>query len=460
MATSLKTLLKKGKLTGDEVGRLMIKDLAATYNNVLKNRNIDGLLSDLDKQSLVSGLEKRDDIRRYNEYKYIHEFLTNAPVLFCLYQQTASLNFWKLYGLMEKTIIEETESNFSKLNNPKIVTQKQYDDMKKAQLESALNGSWSPEILLMHTVEHYLYKYRAGKRTAFNKYFTASKKKKLTSDRLKAVISENWEPGDYSSMFDVLESVEAFYSSEETGDSKAVFEFMNDFPDLYKALWEHITQMKGLSFLKDLQDDDYTNWDLISCRLLYDNDILDFKEYFEDFKLDECLAGVAVLQEEQSLISNVDENGYYMEPTSPWGKRNTAEYFIETFGETVKDLLKEYKYNFKYTYVMKEALNIIGDFINVKEIDILIGDINEGEITHLNFLSDSLIDSIDRFDIDENERLQTQLRELLPPVNIDDLRPLPEDIKKAREIFNFTTLQDGSNKFLSLIAGEGGEQWE
>ena len=53
MAKSIKSLLKKGKLTGAEVGRLVIADLVAAYENTRKGRTDGfGLFTPEEKQRL------------------------------------------------------------------------------------------------------------------------------------------------------------------------------------------------------------------------------------------------------------------------------------------------------------------------------------------------------------------------------------------------------------------------
>lgn len=525
MAVNVKTLLKKGKLTGDEVGRLMIKDLVATYKNAVEHRTLDGVLTDSEKQSLVDNLEKKEDIRRYADYKYIHDFLEKAPILFGLYQQTASISFWKLYHRLQVVYSTENEISREWRNNPKIVTQKQYDDMKRENLEGQLNNNLSPEMLLIHTVNYYLDKYKDGKRTAFNKYFTASKKQPITNPRIKEnywedngyytlpdgrksknMSREEWHTAlseyeayagmkeavdgkeltaeeilknnqtrleadnlnlewtsDYTApedatMFDVLEYLEGFYFSEETDNKETVFEFMTDFPDLYKAIWEHITKMKGLSFLQELSKDDFTNWDLISCRLLYENNLLNFKEYFEEFCPD-GFAGIAVIQS-SGINTKIDENGYYKELDPYWRKNDTADYLLEEESDLVSGLLESLKYHLKYAYSVKAAVNIVGKFIAVEDVNILIDEVKEHEIEGLNMLMAHLIDAIDRGDYEANEQIRKQLQGLLLPVKIKELKPTPEAIKAAKEKFDFTTLQQGSNDFLALLAGEPSDYLE
>ena len=185
MATNIKNLLKKGKLTGHEVGQLMIKDLAKSYKNILENKGDEGLLTFEDKTLLVDGLKKSEDIKRYNEFRHVHEFLITAPILFSLYEKTASNAFWKTYHLLRETQQAENEYTQEKHHTPRIVTQKQYDDLKQADFNKKIGWSYSVENLLLYSVNYYFDQYKAGKKTPFDKYFTASKEQPITNPRIK-----------------------------------------------------------------------------------------------------------------------------------------------------------------------------------------------------------------------------------------------------------------------------------
>ena len=532
MATNIKNLLKKGKLTGHEVGQLMIKDLAKSYKNILENKGDEGLLTFEDKMLLVDGLKKSEDIKRYNEFRHVHEFLITAPILFSLYEKTASNAFWKIYHLLREAQQAEREYTQEKHHTPCIVTQKQYDDLKQADFNKKIGWSYSVENLLLYSVDYYFDQYKAGKKTPFDKYFTASKEQPITNPRIKENYwedngyytlpdgrkskdmsreewvealneyeayagmieatrggeltgeeilinkqirdeadkpplewtSDNTAPED-ATMFDVLEYLSGFYSSEETDNQDTIFEFMTDFPDLYNAIWEHITKMKGLFFLKEIPKEQYFDTDLIKCKDLYDNNILDFREYLETLTLEDT-NGIAILQQSGATYPkhNIDENGYYKEKDHYWRNYHMADALLKDHGEDIELLLRELKLNYKYAYAMKEAIKIIGNFIGVRDINILLGDIKESEITSLNMAMEHLTEEITRRNPEEGEMTETeiinQLKELLQPIRIKDLKPRAKDIKTAKEMIDFSTVQGSAIKFLSLLAGEDGEQWE
>jgi len=81
---------------------------------------------------------------------------------------------------------------YSNIHAPRIVTQKQYDEMKKADFEEKMTWSYSVERLILYTINYFFEQYENGKKTPFNKYFTDTKKQPITNPRIKA---NYWESG-------------------------------------------------------------------------------------------------------------------------------------------------------------------------------------------------------------------------------------------------------------------------
>ena len=97
MNSSVKKILKRGTASGEEIGRLMIQDLVRSCSNTVKSkRNNDGLLTDEEKGSLVSMLNDPQDIKAYNDFRYVHEYLVHVPTLFMLNIQTAKTIYLQL----------------------------------------------------------------------------------------------------------------------------------------------------------------------------------------------------------------------------------------------------------------------------------------------------------------------------------------------------------------------------
>lgn len=90
---------------GLEVGRLILKDQARAYESLAQGGDGRGLLSDRERLELVDSLKEPEDIRQFNQFRYLHEYLTRAGLTRAVHRQTASACFWRLnhlVGLLEQ----------------------------------------------------------------------------------------------------------------------------------------------------------------------------------------------------------------------------------------------------------------------------------------------------------------------------------------------------------------------
>jgi hypothetical protein len=145
MSRKLNNLLKKGKLTGEEVGQLMIKDMIHMFNQVKENpeilnndKEIKPLLTQAQKDSLVNGLDSNKDIRDYNNYRDLYNFLTDGSLRLDLYQSEIQISIWRLTHLLSLWQNAENEYNFSRFS-PTIMTQSQYKEAKDNAIKDLLN---------------------------------------------------------------------------------------------------------------------------------------------------------------------------------------------------------------------------------------------------------------------------------------------------------------------------------
>lgn len=114
---------QKAKMTGDEVGRAMIEDLVEAYKNLILGKGEKGLYTASEKLSMVNSLTNPEDIRRYNEYKYIHDYLNMAPAAYESYSKTCEVYYWRLYHMLKELMDAEVEYRNQR---PLIMTREQY----------------------------------------------------------------------------------------------------------------------------------------------------------------------------------------------------------------------------------------------------------------------------------------------------------------------------------------------
>lgn len=122
----------KGGPSGEDVGRLMLKDLCWTWEQMnaggRETPHSRDIFSAEEKSALVSGLRTEEDIRAYNIYREIHTTLVRMPERFSLARTRAELAFWRLHALVLNFHQVEQEHAES-CEHPRILTEKQYDEL-------------------------------------------------------------------------------------------------------------------------------------------------------------------------------------------------------------------------------------------------------------------------------------------------------------------------------------------
>ena len=120
----VKQQTKTTSMTGDDVGRLLIADLVTLYKNALQGTE-NSVLSISETTRLVNSLENTKDIRTYNEYKYLHDFVVTVPIRYLLAQNQAEVVFERLSNALERVRDAETAIQVHR-QAPIIVTQSEY----------------------------------------------------------------------------------------------------------------------------------------------------------------------------------------------------------------------------------------------------------------------------------------------------------------------------------------------
>ena len=544
--TDIKRLLNKKSWTGDEIGRLMITDLVKGYENFLngKGDGSEGILSNTDKSRLVRRLEGQANIKRYNEFRYVHDYIVSLPMRYNMCRLSADACFWQLYYLLQQTRYAETLQK-DLFRYPRIVTQKQFDAMKAADFKRKIKRGYTVESIFFHVIEQTLKAYKNGENTPFNAYYIAAKKQPITNSRIKAKYWAEGENGYYkypnettgkgqcrensrkyyeerhrererykqenvfatgaatnvdqilktlkerkafdaesdrelidcklgewvdepeapadATLFDVLKYVSGFYASYETNSTATFSEFEQDFPELYKAVWDYLASFKELAAIKKIPGTDYaTDNTRINAKKLYDADILYFKKKVDTIS-DDSYSGIAILQPNTNYPSwRVDKNGNYKEPENLRFEFHRAEKLIDEHSEDIADWINTIKWQYREMYAHHAFLAVVGEFIQVQNLEILLEPVRENIIDTLNYLFESM-----SYDICSNregegsrtvDRLKAELESLLQPIKISELLPTEEAVNRARATISFKTFEGAATSFIyELMKGDGDE---
>jgi len=130
-------LLKKKKLTGEEVGKLLIASLIHAYRQSLDgNSNIE-LFSNADFKQALKSLDTSEDFRKYNLYVGLNNFLQQYQGIALAHAQQLEGHIKSiLNALLTARAVEETRSYIADM--PVIMTEKQYSDFKAQKVQEHL----------------------------------------------------------------------------------------------------------------------------------------------------------------------------------------------------------------------------------------------------------------------------------------------------------------------------------
>jgi len=505
-------IIKNG-LTGEEVGKIMIKDLAWMYEKgtndeaILRGeKELKHSLSQSEMKKLVDSLNTNKDIKAYNNYKKLHDYLNSLPSTFAINNLDAESMYWKFHNLISNFYNAEIQNDDLR-SKPTIMTEKQYKELYKKEFDKIMTEwSVSVEDLIFNIIGHYFNLYEQGEKTKFNKYFDKAKKEKISNERIK---NDYWEDGGYyilpngikskdltneewqkelhkyppfsemtldfdreitpeellnnlkvnqelgdnyssckwieekekapetETKFDVLEYVEEFYCSyiTDTATIENFEELKQDYPELYKETLNLLFSMKGLEFLKDIPEEKYFDIDLISYEILYKNKILNYGNIDSTVHIQMQNGYNREIAVIQGNSINTDEKGYYKETEDPIKKEYLAENFLSNYSLFVPIMVERIKSGIKESLVIKETLKLLAEYIDIPEIEIMLGEVTLiDNVYFINNLMQNIPDFIFRYG--GASELREKTKELLKLIDLKELRPSPEAIKKASKIIN------------------------
>ena len=157
----IKTLLSKGKLTGAEVGKLLIKNY---INDIIEqgqgNTDYKPLFSETEFNALIDSLTTERQINIYNIYYYIYRYMIYGFNGSNAYQQQFYHGFHRYLGHLER-LQKEIENGERLLQLPLIVTKKQYDALAKEGLENARQEQVSLYTVVSNILDYFIEEYEA-----------------------------------------------------------------------------------------------------------------------------------------------------------------------------------------------------------------------------------------------------------------------------------------------------------
>ena len=371
----IKALLRKKKRrTGKEAAILIIADNFEYFSK--SNR----ILTDADRRAIVKSLNSIKNIKDFETYtiiaNHIQETMSSAKSIIAKTEATINEILTEVAELKWIDITRRAESL-----TPQIMTQKQYEDMKKLQREMKLKETVPLTFAIAWLVKA--------------SYPDYSSQKELEESTEKD-FSEAYEKG-YSKLMELIES------------GKLEIELPNE---------KETPPERYYSLLKSME---------VSRETLYkagiDRDYIDTYEPGFNEETGGTRAGVAIIQEPKKY--QIDERGYFIHELSYKSMKKNVEKRKSIALKTLKSGAE----------VTKKTLSSFFDYLEVIKA---YSELMEYDFSnHAKPILDRITRTIGRFNeiLEQNkEAIIPEHTEGEPPhINIDSLRPSPEAIEKMRE---------------------------
>ena len=369
MATNtLSKLLKKKKLTGEEVGKIILLDLVNSYKG-------QPTLTQAERDAYVDALVESKDIRAYNDYLQIYRFIPAFAVDFESTERAYAVV--RLEFMRHVMRLNDAEQNYFKLSlQPRILTRRDYEQALKEAKENVSNWTYRLYSLVAYELNKNIEAYNNKEKTPYKRYFDAYKKEQAKEQAIEAYRATYWQDKDNPkkdkelTKLIMLDKYLEIYNDAELETKGGMLFFGDDYPELLQSILENYSKLEGLEYLASLTTDDHIREDLIDFQTAYKLDILGARDAYDDplltFKGHDLTNGVAVIESARGIAKgNIKDGTYYYNLGRGTG-RNLAEDILgdEKYISTIERIKKQFKQIVRnlvaFHYFMLKLVEITG----------------------------------------------------------------------------------------------------
>lgn len=371
---TLSKLLKKKKLTGEEVGKIILLDLVNNYTD-------QPTLTQAERDAYVDALVENTDIRAYNDYLQIYRFITGFAIDFESTERAYAVVSLKL--LHEVTTLIKSENRYFQLAlQPRILTRRDYEQALKEAKERVSSWTYSLYNLVESELSQAIEAYNNKEKTPYKRYFDAYKKEQANQKAIETYrvtyhqSKDNPKKNKELTKLVILSEYLTIYDDSELATKGGMLFFKEDYPELLQAILENYSKLEGMEYLAQLPEIEYLNEDLIDFQTAYKLDILGARNAYDDplltFKSHDLTSGVAVIESARGVTKGNIKDGtfyYYLGKGLGMG-RNLAEDVLADEDyiakiERIKKQLRRISRNLQgFQYFMLKLVEITG----VKEL--------------------------------------------------------------------------------------------
>ena len=361
---ALSKLLKKKKLTGEEVGKIILLDLVNSYKD-------QPTLTQAERDAYVDALVESKDIRAYNDYLQIYRFLTGFAVDFESTERAYAVV--RLEFVRHVMRLKDAEQNYFQLAlQPRILTRRDYEQALKEAKESVSNWTYSLYSLVAYELRKNIEAYNNKEKTPYKRYFDAYKKEQANQQAIKTYRAtyDNPKKDEDLTKLVILDKYLDIYDDAELETKGGMLFFKDDYPELLQAILENYSKLEGMEHLANLTTDDYTREDLIDFQTAYKLDILGARDAYDDplltFKGRDLISGVAVIESARGIAKgNIKDGTYYYFLGRGLG-RHLAEDVLadEEYISIIESIKRQFKQSARnlqgFKYFMLKLVEITG----------------------------------------------------------------------------------------------------
>lgn len=479
MALDIIKLLKKKKLTGEEVGKILIYNTTNSYEQVLKNGSSENIISDEVLRKLVSSLPDKIEWDRFKLYDSINEWVVHNFSIASAYEQQAQLNLEKLLNNLNMVGVCESVRDFY-YTLPEILTAKQYKKLVEAKKKELLNDENTINMIevLREAITASVTEFNGNKRkkSIGKAIYNITSKEEPTERIIKRYegFFERGEKIDKITKWDILgsdlfEYYKCFDYLEEGAEPtewhlKDFQKFINDYPETFKILVAEIKkyfpEVENLP-LKDWFKEEYQykqlyemNFFNILTQMLENQYFLFNGNYRASFN------GVAILEKENL-------KGY--EGIKPLEDLLNTFCFIsleqlakggkEAYGEIeyYKDLWAVLRRSLYFLQGYNKALDIIIENYDIKDIEIFKSRYNwfENKVNGLNHMIDlrlSILESNVHENLNQREEKTKIYKKIFEKIDLEKLTTPKRNVKEATALISQGKISRATPLLINLMA--------
>lgn len=442
MATNtLSKLLKKKKLTGKEVGKIVLLEMV---NEHLGKPT----LTPQERDAYVDALVENKDIRAYNDYLSIYRYLGALTIDYESTSRAYAVSALELARIID-SIKSAEQAYFSLVVQPRILTKKDYEASLQKARDCVKRYTWGVFDIIQNEIEEHLRLYENGAETPYKNLFDDAKENLAkglpAGERYFFVYGEETQDKNISKL-NLLANLFDVYTEAETEIEGVELEFKKDFPELTQAILDKYSQLKGLEFLKNISDEDFLKDDLVTFAIAYELNILEARERYDKPILEHCgstlTSGVAIIDNETWALkeqhANIINGTYY------YRLGGMTEYYLaeNTLKSTeqinqIKRTLVNLKANAQYLQHFEYILEKIAELTEVRELLVFKKDNGSAVLEHIKNMVDEIF--ICRAGLMQNEENPAELKASLvnllkPDFTIDDVKPTQKDIEQVNNL--------------------------